>query len=330
MTDWKQAKIGDKQPFHILSIDGGGLKGIFASGALAALERDYNTSLTRHFDLIAGTSTGGVIALALASGVRPGEVLDLYLEHAPRLFPRRWHPRALGRSSRYQVGPLREMLESVLDDRTLGESPVRLTIPAFDLASNDVYLFRTPHASRLRRDHLEKLVDVALATTAAPTYFPAHRMRGLRLVDGGIWANNPTMVAVVEALTTCGAGTDEVRVLNVGTTTEVKQRHKRLDAGGLFSWRKDAVDVILRGQTLVSTNHAGLLLEHPVVRLDVPVPGGQHRLDKVDADDLLGKAEAVSRHVSPKLAEFFSHLAPPYPNHMEGDMLSFVRQQGSC
>lgn len=212
------------------------------------------------------------------------------------------------------------MLESAFGEQRLGDSPMRLAIPAFDLASNDVYLFRTPHASRLRRDHSEFLVDVALATTAAPAYFPAHQMRGLRLVDGGVWANNPTMVAVVEALATCGAVADEIRVLNVGTTTEVKQRHRRLDAGGLFSWRKDAVDVVLRGQTLVSTNQAGLLLEHPIVRLDVPVPAGHHRLDKVDAEDLMGKAEAASRHISPKLEKFFTHVAPPYWNYAKGDV----------
>lgn len=313
-------QTSEKKPFQILSLDGGGLKGIFASAALAAIERDHKTSLTRHFDLIAGTSTGGLIALAMAAGICPQNVGELYMEHASDLFPRRWRPRILDPSSRYQTGPLREMLESAFGEQRLDDSPVRLAIPAFDLASNDVYLFRTPHASRLRRDHSELLVDVALATTSAPTYFPAHQMRGLRLVDGGVWANNPTMVAVVEALATCGAVADKIRVLNVGTTTEVKQRDRCLDAGGLFSWRKDAVDVVLHGQTLVSTNQAGLLLEHPVVRLDVPVPAGQHRLDNVDAEDLMGKAEAASRHISPKLEKFFTHVAPPYWNYAKGDV----------
>ncbi len=317
VVEVNQVTAPTDRPFQILAIDGGGLKGIFASAALAALEKDFDTDLRQHFDLIAGTSTGGLIALALAAGVRPSQVRDLYVENARTLFPARWGRRPSWRRAKYSSAPLRKLLEAMLGTRTLADSPVRLAIPAFDLASNDVYLFRTPHHERLRRDHRELLVDVGLATAAAPTYFPAHRLRGLRLVDGGVWANNPTMLAVVEGLSSCGATHGSIRVLNVGTTTEVKQRPGRLDNGGLLAWRGDGLDVVLRGQGLASANHAGLLLGAPISRLDVPVPRGCHRLDSVDEMDLTGKAEATSRHFGPKAAPFFSHVAPPYPNFVK-------------
>lgn len=121
----------------------------------------------------------------------------------------------------YKVKPLRDALEGLFGDRILADSPVRLAIPSYDLTSNEVHLFRTPHSPRLRRDHRVSFVDVALSTTAAPTFLPVHDLDGQRLVDGGVWANNPSMVGVVEALVECAVPKEAVHVLNVGTTTEV-------------------------------------------------------------------------------------------------------------
>ena len=299
--------------FQILALDGGGLRGIFAAAALAQLEADFESSVLGHFDLISGTSTGGLIALALAAGRSPQEILDFYLELGPKIFPRS----SLRRISRlvrpYDPAPLREAVEEVLGAKTLGDSPVRLTIPAFDLTSDDVYVFRTPHLPKLRRDHRERMADVALATTAAPTYLPAHRIDGLRLVDGGVWANNPTMVAVVEALGSLRRSPQSVHVMSVGTTTPIVARNNRLDRGGVLRWARDIVDISFRGQALSGTNHASLLLpKGHVHRLDVPVPKGLHGLDRVDAQNLIGNAMSASRKASSSLDEFFTHAAPPY------------------
>lgn len=299
--------------FQILALDGGGLRGIFAASALAQLQDDFETDIVKHFDLIAGTSTGALIALALAAGRSPQEIVAFYLEQGPTIFPaaswrrlrRLWRP--------YRQGPLRKALESILGGATLADSRVRLAIPAFDQTSNDVYLFRTPHQPGLRRDRREQMVDVALAATAAPTFLPAHHLGGLRLIDGGVWAVNPTMVALVEALASCNAQARDVHILNVGATTHVVHRSRRLDDGLPFWWAREIVDVALRGQALSATNYARLLLPPGQVhRLDVPVPKGLHGLDRVDAEDLIGQAMASSRRASPSLADFFSHIATPH------------------
>ena len=304
---------GPAARFQILSLDGGGLRGIFAASALAQLEQDFDTKIIDHFDLVAGTSTGGLIALGLAAGRSPQEVLDFYLREARAIFPssrlrrlrRLWRP--------YRPEALRAALDQILGDRTLGDSPVRLAIPSFDQTSNDVYLFRTPHLPSLRRDHRERMADVGMATSAAPTFLPAHRIGGLRLIDGGVWANNPTMVAVVEAIASCGVPAGNVHVLNIGTTTEIVHRSARLDDGSPVWWLREVVDVVFRGQALSATNHASLLLpKGNVHRVDVPVPKGLHGLDRVDAQNLIGHAMAATRKASPGLSSLFMHEATTY------------------
>ena len=185
--------------FQILSLDGGGLRGIFSAAILARLEEDLDTSIVDHFDLIAGTSTGGVIALGLGLGMRPRQIVEFYTRLGPRVFR---NPLGL-RSARqllrakYAPGPLRSALADVFGDRTFGQSTKRLVITSYNLGTDDVYLFRTAHHPRLVRDWRERAVDVAMATSAAPTYLPGFPLSGTRLVDGGVWANNPAMVAVV-------------------------------------------------------------------------------------------------------------------------------------
>ena len=307
----------DAPLLQVLALDGGGLRGIFTAATLAAWEEDFGSPITDHFDLIVGTSTGGIIALALGLGVPPAEVLSIYLEHGDRIFPRAGRARhgLLRRllRPRYDAAALRAVLQDCFGDQILGDSRVRIAIPSYDLAADHVHLFRTPHHPDLRRDWRVPAVEVALATAAAPTFLPAHRMEAHRLIDGGVWANNPTLVGVAECFDRLGGQRGRIRVLNVGTASEIRERRATLDNGGLFAWRSDGPDVMLRGQCLAATNHAQLILGRPnVVRVDVPTPEGLHKLDSVTAPDLIGRAHAESRTRSPALASFFQHSPSPY------------------
>ena len=305
-------------PFlQVLALDGGGLRGIFTAATLAAWEEDFDTPVADHFDLIVGTSTGGIIALSLGLGMSPAEVLSIYLDHGDRIFPRAGRARLglLRRllRPRYDAAELRAVLQDRFGNQLLGDSRVRLAIPSYDLAADHVHLFRTPHHRDLRRDWRVPAVEVALATAAAPTFLPAHRMEAHRLIDGGVWANNPTLVAVAECFDRLGGERGRIRVLSVGTTSEIRERRATLDNGGLFAWRPDGLDVMLRGQSLAATNHAQLILGRPnVVRVDVSTPEGLHELDSVTAPDLTGRALAESRTRSPALASFFRHSPSPY------------------
>lgn len=303
--------------FQILSLDGGGYKGIFSAAVLAAFEESLDDGdLVRHFDLIAGTSTGGIIALALGAGVRPREIVDFYRQNGTKIFslPHLRSAKRLFRS-KYDAGPLRDALSTVLGDRIMGDSRCRLLIPSFSLALDGVHIFKTPHATRLSRDWSVSMTDVALATSAAPTFLPAHQFEDLRLIDGGVWANNPTTIAIAEAISMCDAKLEDIRVFSLGTTTSVPPRGRGLDRGGIAQWAIPSVDVILRGQSIGAHNTAiHLLDENRVLRLDPPAPHGLLRLDRTSTSDLIGLARGHSRICFPKFHDLFKdHEAPEYP-----------------
>ncbi|MFF1680932.1 CBASS cGAMP-activated phospholipase [Streptomyces sp. NPDC058256] len=302
--------------FQILALDGGGFRGMFSAAVLARLEEDLGVRIADHFDLIAGTSTGGIIALGLGLGLSPQQILEFYTEHGPRIFRDRSRLRGLRHLMRakYSTEPLRAALTEVFGDRTFGESAKRLVITSYNIAADDVYLFRTPHLPGLKRDWREKAVNVALATSAAPTYLPGMPLDGARLVDGGVWANNPAMVALTEAVGPLSVPLDTIRVFSLGTTTDVRHRHRRLDRGGLLPWARDAVEVLMRAQSESAAKQVRHFVgKDDVLRLNPTVPTGALALDDVDTTTLSGWAGHVSRDVSPAVHRTFcDHLAPAF------------------
>jgi uncharacterized protein len=311
-----QVGVAASDRFQILTLDGGGLRGMFSAAVLAHLEEDHDIRIADHFDLIAGTSTGGIIALGLGLGMRPREIVEFYTAHGPRIF--RNHSKLRGARhwlwTKYSAAPLRAALTNVLGDRSFGESSKRLVITSYNLGANDVYLFRTPHLPELTRDWRERAVDVALATTAAPTYFPAHSLSGARLIDGGILANNPVMVAITEAIGPLRQPPEAIKVFSVGTTTDVPPHRRRLDKGGRLMWASAAVNVLMRAQSDSATKQARHFLgAEKLLRLNPTVPTGALSLDKVDADRLIGLAGHVSRVLAPEFKrQFAGHAAAKY------------------
>ena len=306
--------------FQILSLDGGGIKGLFSAAILAAIEEDLNVNVTDHFDLIAGTSTGGIIAIGLGLGMKPREIVEFYLREGPKIFSgwrwTKWLQHWVFR--KFPAESLAEALRSCFKDKRFGDSRKRLVIPSFNLGDDDVYIFRTPHHEGLNRDFKVPAWKVALATSSAPTFFPCTReVDKVRLIDGGVWANNPTMVAVVEAYGTLNVPLANQWVLSIGTSDAVVQRPSRLNFGGIIAWGlgNAAVDVIMRGQSLGAQNQASFLLgKDHVERLNPKVAKGEFSLDGVSkADDLIGKAAHISRIFSPTFTQMFAgHLAASY------------------
>jgi patatin-like phospholipase/acyl hydrolase len=188
-------------------------------------------------------------------------------------------------------------------------------IPSYNIGEDDVYLFKTPHHERLRRDYKVPMWKVGMATSAAPTFFPSFcKLDHTRLIDGGVWANNPMMVGVVEAVSLLKVQLDRIRILSLGTTNEIKGRPDNLNNGGLWQWRKNAVEVIMRGQSIGAYTQAiHLLGQKQVTRFDPAVPEGLFGLDKLEVSALMGKAADKSRHFSPEFQKMYiSHKAEEY------------------
>lgn len=324
-----QAGLADR--FQILALDGGGLKGIFSAAILAALEVDHGRKIIDCFDLITGTSTGGLIALGLGLGISPAELVGFYTGLGPGVFGGRRRLRSVRHLFRPKYGAkrLHHALVEIFGEHTLADSAKRLVIPAFNLGEASVHIFKTPHHPRLKRDWRVTMVDVAMATTAAPTFFRAHRLAQMRLIDGGVWANNPTIVGVAEAVSMLGVSLDAIRVFSVGTTTDLKHHTRRLDTGGILPWatKGSILDVVLGGQSIGSDNLAHHLLgKDRVLRLNPYVPAHLFALDRADPKELIGKAAAHSRSVGPMFQLICGdHEAPAYtPLYKKGLKISHV------
>ena len=306
-----------QKPFHILTFDGGGVKGLATAAILTKLEDDLSTNITDHFDLIAGTSTGGIIATGLGLGLRPRDILSFYVEKEPKIFrnpgkvrnPFQWFRR------KYPRQVLEQALREVFGEKLLGDSQKPLVIPSYDLDSEQVYLFKTPHHHRLNRDWKVPAWQVALATSAAPTFFLAYTgVDSVRLIDGGIWANNPVIVAITEAVSMFGVPLQDIRVLSIGTTRPTVIRPQRLDNGGRLVWAAAAVDVIMKAQSFsANTQAVHLLGKEKVHRLDSVVPNGLFSMDKLNSRAMLSWASTTSRDFSPHFKNHFQpHLASKY------------------
>ena len=260
---------------RVLSIDGGGIKGTYPAAFLAALEEDLGQPIGRYFDLIAGTSTGGILAIGLAMGLTANEMLDLYVARGPHIFGQAG-PQSGSRANRlrqsirhvfapkHDAGVLRAELEKVLGGRRIGDAHQRLLIPAWDADHQSVYIYKTAHHWRIKTDYKKLAVDAAMATAAAPTYFRRHRTAdSIGLLDGGVWANNPIALAVVEAMTLLGWPAEQLRILSLGCVNEIYMLD---EAPGALGLGLDAFALFMDGQSRGALGMAKLLTGHEYER----------------------------------------------------------------
>ena len=266
------------RPLRILSIDGGGICGILPSSVLAELEHRFlgGQSVAQYFDMIAGTSTGGIIALGLAHGLTAGEIRDFYIKRGGNIFP---PPTRIGRLARrirrghryaYERGPLESELLNIFGDAVLGQATTRLCIPAFEGRHGEPWIFKTPHHPHYQKDRVERMVKVGLSTAAAPTFFEALPNNGYMMVDGGLWANNPIMNALVDALACYDVDRAQVQILSLGCGETAFKVDERLSKGGLLQWR-GVITAAMRAQSLNALGQAYLLVgKDRVMRVDAP------------------------------------------------------------
>lgn len=272
----------------ILSIDGGGIKGVFAAQFLADIEDEYKIQMCNYFDIITGTSTGAIIACGLSLGIPARKILELYLEKGEYIFSGN---KLLGTlrsitNSKYKNTNLKTCLKEVFEDKLLGESKTRLLIPSFNLETGNVEIFKTSHHDNYIRDYKMKFIDVLLSTTAAPTYFPAYdfKNRG-RYIDGGVGANNPSQIAVIEAITSCGWERDDLCLLSIGCTDDYKKfsRSKKISAIRVL----DIIKFFMRAESKYSENVTRLLLKKDnYVRINPIIANGECSLDDTSKESM--------------------------------------------
>jgi len=231
-------KTETREPvFRILSLDGGGIRGIFTASFLATLEDLAGRRAGEFFDLVTGTSTGAIIGLAVAFGIPARRVLDLYVERGARIFRR---PRLLGSLFRPRYGNrhLERAVREIFGDRSINDARVPVCIPSYELTNSWPRIWKDEHAGNLLWWGDQPAWRIALASAAAPLYFPAIQvLPGDSHVDGGLYANNPVLVGLTEAVHAFAQPLDRIRVLSIGAGERAERiPFERAARMGLWQW----------------------------------------------------------------------------------------------
>ena len=259
--------------FNILALDGGGIRGVYGAHVLAKLEDTIGASVRERFDLIAGTSTGSILAGAASMGIPMKTLVGLFESQAGRIFSRRRFSLFPVLRSRYSTHPLDQVIGEYLPEVTMGEVPTPLMITSSDISTGGVHVFKSRYLEELgepyMRDGQVRLRDAILASCAAPLYFDPWQVGEYLLADGGLWANNSAIIAVTEAMAKFRRPLDKVRVLSVGTGRTASFYTRRGAWGLLTGWGgPKLVSYVLGLQSQASTNMAKLLLGDRHLRLD--------------------------------------------------------------
>src|SRR5581483_7424472 len=245
---------------RILSIDGGGMRGVIPALILARLEQTSGIRSAAMFDLIAGTSTGGIIACGLGSGIEAWRLWEMYKSRGAEIFSRPWYrPSAV--VSKYSASGIEKVLDDVFGTMPFAFAKTKLLVPTFDTQADAPY-----HLKSWEKPCVWLMKEAARATSAAPTYFPAAQKR---YVDGGLFANDPAMNAYAEARRLWPG--EDLFLLSVGTG--FKGGHTGYPAnGGLLRWAKPILGTLFNAPAADVDYMAATCLGPGYVRLNGELP----------------------------------------------------------
>ncbi|MDD5530695.1 MAG: CBASS cGAMP-activated phospholipase [bacterium] len=312
-----------KKNFKVLCIDGGGIRGLIPATLLAKIEESLSEPLWKYFDLICGTSTGGIIALAISVGKSMKDIKKLYDEEATNIFPytskiKKWSRVLIGTGGSYDSNILEKKFKKEFGTLKIREANTRLCIPSIDITNGKTIVFKTPHEVefpkkiRFSDDADKEMWEVARATSAAPTFFSTAKIRELYHIDGGLWANNPSAIGVVEAMR-CGFKQEEISLLSLGTANEIFQiKQKNAPNMNLFRWgRSGLIELSFEVQSQAAHNEVTfLLLPDRYMRIQYKFKENI-RLDDISRlGDLRGAAEYIYKNQGNEIKnKFFTNIS---------------------
>ena len=303
----------------ILSIDGGGIRGIIPALVLEFIEEQAGQPIASLFDVIAGTSTGGIIALGLscpddsgAARYRAADLANMYDEQGARIFPHE----LLGKvrqvfEPKYSSRGRLEVLDEKLGSTPLSGAITEVLVTSYDIWGRAPVFFRSSLASEdPERDHLMR--DVAAATSAAPTYFEPVRLQSpgsgpeYVLVDGGVFANNPGMCALVDR-TTVGGHVENAFMVSLGTGTLTRHfSYRQARRWGLLGWAQRVLDVTFDGVSEATDYQLQTILGDRYHRFEIPLEHASDNMDDAEPQNLANLRRKAEELISTKRPELES------------------------
>jgi patatin-like phospholipase/acyl hydrolase len=329
--------------FQVLAFDGGGIRGAFGSTLLATFEEKLGRPITDYFDLVAGTSTGAILGAGIAHGMSGNQLVDFYTNYGEEIFrpreaykPKSWvktiyplvkyifNKRTGGGKiddffrARFCPVALKYSFDEGFGETKLGDLRAsRLIVPTVNLSKGRTYVFRTPHLPTAIDDRDLNIVNVLLAATAAPTYFPHKVMPdGDAYCDGGLWAIDPAILAIAEAFKirqyctrpTCDPAydTSTIRVLSIGTgNATYSLSPPGSDAGALF-WAPHIADVMGTSQVQGVQSPLEYLLGDRYQKINFDLPDNTWTLDNTNrVPDLFELGRTTGESEFDRVAETF-------------------------
>lgn len=281
-----------KKTFRVLCIDGGGMRGLYTATLLSTLAYRFDSRFSKEspdigkaFDLICGTSTGAILACGLAAGIPINKIQSLYIDNGDKIFVDSMPSEKrvlsfLGWVCKYIRKPsanaskLREVLLATFGTMTIKElyekRGIALCVPSVNAATYKAWVFKTPHNQGKHRDNNYTLVDVCMASAAAPIFFPVAQFNNPddskirdNFVDGGLWANNPSLIGLIEALGMIDLKNHQLDILSVGTCDRPSGDPYSIENPnwGLLNWRGgvNIVEMSLSSQSFGYTNATNFL-----------------------------------------------------------------------
>jgi patatin-like phospholipase/acyl hydrolase len=301
---------------RILTIDGGGIRGIYPATILAEIEKQLPHPLHSYFDLIAGTSTGGIIALGVGLGFPASKIVEFYETYGRQIFGGSAVVKTIRQLfwTKYTHEKLTSALNDTFGELRIGDAKTRLVIPSMDIEKGDVHIYKTCHREDFDRDYHRPAVEAALATSSAITYFPNFiNSTNAVLTDGGLWANNPVMAALMDGVGMLSWNKNTIDVLSLGTIEKEFSKSWHTRKGIIGFVRSGHVEVFMAMQSTSALSSARTLIgKQSVVRINDFGDFGLDSVKDLPAMKAIGEARAA-KEVSNLLPRFFSDtVADPF------------------
>lgn len=280
-------KNNRNRDFKILSIDGGGIRGIIPAKIICEYEQQMkannpNYTIYEEFDLICGTSTGAILAIGLALGIPALELVNFYKDYAKEIFPK-WYFKIIPQGARvlttsiYSSKTLHQKLKEVFSKANKGTVPLlndlktKVCIPSYNGNVGEINVLKTKHHPEYNRDYKLPAHDIALSSASAPVYFPPHSFKfdnkfgtgsNVNMIDGGIFANNPALIGILEAADKLDINFSDIKVISIGTGKGKQIIKKSWTPKNFWYWfvpKPRLLEMILDSQSQITDRYIDFL-----------------------------------------------------------------------